>query len=78
MKYTTKATAPMMTKTPSGETLLEACGGETVAQARLVRMSNIYTQSKGAPRKFNEGYNVSTGSLTIGCYHDIQIVVAKE
>jgi len=68
----------MMTKTPSGETLLEACGGETVAQARLVRMSNIYTQSKGAPRKFNEGCYISAGNRARGGYRDIQIVVAKE
>jgi len=47
----------MMAKTPNGETLLEACGGETVAHALLVRMSNMYTQSMGAERKFKDGYN---------------------
>jgi|SRR5205085_4164838 len=58
-KYTTKATPPMMAKTPSGETLLEACGGGTVGQARLVLMSNTYTQSNGAERKFSDGYKCS-------------------
>lgn len=46
----------MIANTPSGEILLDACGGETVGQARLVRTSNIYAQSKGADKKFNEGY----------------------
>jgi len=32
-KYTTSATPPMMAKTPSGETLLDACGGGTVGHA---------------------------------------------
>ena len=45
----------MIAKTPSGDALLEACGGGTVAHARLVRMSNMYTQSNGAERKFNDG-----------------------
>lgn len=45
-----------MAKTPRGETLLEACGGGTVGHARLVRMSNMYTQSNGADRKFSDGY----------------------
>ena len=45
----------MMAKTPKGETLLEACGGDTVGQALLVRMSNMYTQSMGAERKFRDG-----------------------
>ena len=45
----------MIAKTPSGETLLDACGGETVAHARLVRTSNMYTQSIGADKKFNDG-----------------------
>lgn len=49
----------MMIKTPNGETLLEACGRVTVAHARLVRISNMYTQSIGADRKFNDGYIMS-------------------
>jgi hypothetical protein len=49
------ATPPIIAKTPSGETLLDACGGGTVGQARLVLISNIYTQSNGAERKFIEG-----------------------
>jgi hypothetical protein len=52
-----KATPPIIAKTPSGETLLDACGGETVGQARLVRISNIYTQSNGADKKFKDGYH---------------------
>jgi hypothetical protein len=46
----------MIANTPSGETLLDACGGGTVGHARLVRISNTYTQSSGADKKLSDGY----------------------